>query len=265
MDPFVLTDYNAYPTYSTTAGRTTTSAALTPGERTLIVIGPVGQSLAGNFGVTPYTPTNSTKVQNLHIPNNTLYRCVDPVLGATGTDGSYIGRLGDKLIDDEHFARVVFIPIAIGATSIIAHTPAGNYNHRIIAAALRAKAFGWLDPNADVEVIVMWHQGEGDNIDGTSTALYQSRFLEVQGTLIGRGIDVPWLIAKSTMVANVVDTDIQAAQDALVNSGANRYAGPNVDSLTGSTNRQAEGTHLKDAGNDNIASLWVSSIVAVTG
>lgn len=260
-DPFVLTDYNIYPTYSTTAGRTSTSAALTPGERTLVAI-VAGQSLSANFGVSLYTPTNSTKVQNLNIPNNTLYRCVDPVLGATGVDGSYIGRLGDKLIDGGHFARVIFIPIGIGATSILAHTPAGNYNHRIIAAALRAKAFGWLDPNPDVEAMVLWHQGEGDNVDGTSTAVYMSRFLEMQGTLTGRGINLPWVLAKSTMVANVVDTDIQAAIDGLINNGANRFAGPNIDSLTGATNRQAEGTHLKDVGNDSAATLWVSPINA---
>lgn len=260
-DPFVLTDYNNYPTYSTTAGRTSTSAALTPGEITLIAIVD-GQSLAGNFGVTPYTPTNSTKVQNLHIPNNTLYHCADPVLGATGVDGSYIGRLGDKLIDGGHFDRVIFIPIAVGATSIIEHTPRGNCNHRLIAAALRAKAFGWLDPNPDVAAMVLWHQGEGDNVDGTTQAVYQSRALEVQGTLTSRGIDIPWLFAKSTMVENVVDADIQAAQDALVDHSANRYAGPNIDSLTGSTNRQAEGTHLKDVGNDAAAALWVTAITA---
>ena len=263
-DPFILTDYNPYPTYSTTAGRTSTSAALTPGERTLVaIVG--GQSLSANFGQSLYTPANAAKVQNLNIPDNTVYRCVDPVLGATGVDGSYIGRLGDKLIDGGAFDRVIFIPIGIGATSIIQHTPRGNYNHRIIAAALRAKAFGWLDPNANVEAAVLWHQGEGDNVDCTSTATYVARFLEVQGTLTGRGIDIPWLIAKSTMVANEVDADIQAAQDALVNHGANRYAGANIDSLTGSTNRQAEGTHLKDAGNDAAAALWKTAIEAVTG
>ena len=260
-DPFVLTDYKVHVGYTTTTGRTAESAAIGSGEKTLVAI-VAGQSLAGNHGVSLYNPTNAALVQNLNIPNNTLYRLVDPVLGASGTDGSFIGRLGDKLIDGLSYERVIFIPIAIGATSVQEWKPSGFYNHRLIAAALRAKALGWLDANADITPCVLWQQGEANGTDGTTQAQYEAWFVELQTTLLGRGIDIPWLLAKSTMVTNTVSSTIRAAIDALVSPAANRYAGPDVDSLTGGTNRQAEGTHLSDTGNDACAALWKTAIDA---
>lgn len=261
-DPYALYDYKVHVGYSNTAGRTVVSPTLTPGEKTLIVFG-IGQSLIGNYGVSLYTPTNATKVQNLHINNGTLYRLVDPMLSAAGVDGSYLGRLGDKLINAGMYARVIFIPIAIGGLSVWEWGPQSLYNHRLIAAALRAKALGWLEPNPDVTVVAMWHQGEQDGLLGTTQAQYQAWFIAVQDTLRARGIDIPWLIAKSTTVTNVSNAVIRAACDALVDNDENRFAGPDVDTLTGPTKRQAEGTHLSDLGNDECATLWVTRFDAL--
>lgn len=254
----MLTDHAVYPAYANTSGRTSTSAALSPGEKTLVAIA-MGQSLAANFGVSLYTPTNAAKVQNLHIPNNTLYRLVDPVLGASGTAGSWLGRLGDKLINAGTYQRVIFIPVAVGGSSIWDWSPSGNFNQRLIAAVLRAKAFGWLETNPDVDFVVLAQLGEADGVAGTSTATFVQRALATQGTLTGRGFNVPWLFAKSTMVANVADADIRSAIDMLVDHGSNRFMGPDIDSLTGAGNRQ-DGTHLTDAGNDSAATLWKAAI-----
>ena len=56
---------------------------------------------------------------------------------------------------------------------------------------------------------------------------------------------------------------IRAAQAACVNNGALRYAGPDLDTLTGGTNLQADGTHFTDTGNTSAATLWKTALDVV--
>ena|SRR5215475_9118452 len=50
-----------------------------------------------------------------------------------------------------------------------------------------------------------------------------------------------------SILSNAADTTIQAAQTALVDN-VQCFGGGNIDSLTGTANRQADGTHLTTAG-----------------
>ena len=93
INQYALNDGPAAP-YKTTTGRI---AAATPSAMGLGVFVVPGQSLAGNHGVTAYTPANAANCLNLNIDDGVIYRLQDPMLGATGTAGSYVSRLADKL------------------------------------------------------------------------------------------------------------------------------------------------------------------------
>lgn len=246
------------PGLSDTTGKTSASSALTPGEKTAIAI-VAGQSLSANQGASLYTPTNAAKCQQLNIYDGALYRAVDPVLGAGGATGTWMTRWCDLTINAGTFQRVILVPIAISGTSSLEWRT--SYLQRMYVAVLRLRALGYLATNSDLRRFVMVGQGEQDSIDGTTSAQYQANWIAVQSAAEGLGWDGNWFFARETMSSNTVYATIQGAQDALPD-GLKRKVGANTDSLTGGTNRQGDGTHLTDTGNQNNAALWQAIIAA---
>jgi len=238
--------------HADTSGRTEVSAALDPEENTAVIL-VAGQSLATNAGETPYTPSSS-KVQQINIYDGLVYELVDPVLGASSTSGSWISRLGDKLITAGTWERVIFIPIAIGSTSALQWSPDGNQHHRFNVGIKRARQHGY------ALTAILWDQGNRDANAGTSSQDYQDRvnaLIAASRTWGPVSADTPWFIATETMKNDTdVSATIQAAQAAIVAADDNVFAGANTDSLTGATNRQSGISHLTDMGNDNNADLW---------
>jgi hypothetical protein len=260
---YTLNDY-ATSQFQNITGRVVAAAPAAAGTGVFIL---AGQSLIANEGVTTYTPTNTAACLNLNIYDGVVYQLKDPTLGTTGTAGSYIGRLCDKLVNAGKYTKVLMVPIAIGGTTVGQWTSGGEaglmgaggnsgwFSHRLIVALNRVRQQG-LTPTA-----VLWDQGTQDAANGTTSVNYQTRFNNLVTTMQGSSYTGKWAIAKDTMVANVVSATIQAAQAAVVN-GTTVYAGADIDSLTGGTNRQADGTHLTDTGNDSAATLWSTMIQA---
>lgn len=247
-------DSGPFPGFSDITGRTQVAVSLADGVPTLIFI-TAGQSIISNYNQTPYTPINPTKVLNFNIYNGLIYRLQDPVLGAGGTGGSYLGRLGDKLIAADKAQRVIFVTTSIGDTSTwkwLSSSPLGVHNHRLRAAYRYVRLLRW---NVDA---VLWDQGQGDL--GNTSAQYQANVIELQNEAKAFGIDVPWFIAKDTLRDTTsTDSVVRAAQAALVNNGAKRYAGPDLDTLSGAANRY-DTVHLSTAATDAAATAWVTAL-----
>lgn len=251
--------------YANTSGRTSATAAITGGEKTLLIFA-AGQSRITNaLTATPYTPTNAAKVQQINVYEaSAVYRLIDPVLGASGSMGSYLGKLGDALINGGVCARVIFVPIGIGNTST-AQWVTGDLRMRALVAGRRARALGYAVPNADLFPCIIWENGQTDVQQGVTSQQYQDNIRTIQGFFAEVGFPVPFFIAQSTMGgpgANLTDPTIRAAQAACVDNTALRYAGPDLDSLTGPTNL-TDGAHFTDAGNTAAAALWKTAIDAV--
>lgn|SRR5262245_16918141 len=230
------------------AGRTFIHPGLVGGERTAIVLC-VGQSNIANHASSLYTPTHA-KVENLSIHDGGLYRAVDPLLGPTGTDGNWLGRFGDKLIDGDYFDRVILIPVGVGGTLASEWAAGGAANHRIGVAKRRSDALGYMI------TFVLYHQGEEDNVQGTTKATYKAGVSSTIGSCRDLGITAPIFIGKCSLVtysntsANVTD-----GQAELVDTLNGIYAGADSDSLSGPTYR-ADGTHFNATGADACAGLW---------
>jgi hypothetical protein len=265
VSPYSITEYFGFSGFNNTVGRITVSAALTAGEKTAIIFVP-GQSNATNVMPTAYVPANAAKCNQINIYDGLVYQMRDPVLGAVGAiAGTWMSRLCDSLINDGTFQRVIMIPMAIpGTTAAQWQTVLAQ---RVYVAVLRARALGYLASNADVHPFFLVSQGEQDGLIGTSSADYQASWLAVIEIAKGLGCDVNWFFAEETMVSNTTSSTIRGAQAALVNAGAKRLAGADMDSLTGSTNRQCPhpedcGTHLTDTGAANAAMLWKAILAA---
>jgi hypothetical protein len=244
--------------YTSTSGKTSKSSSITGGEKTGVFI-VAGQSLAGNHGQSLYTPSNG-KAHLLNVYNGVVYDSPDPLMGASGSAGSWVSRFSDKLITAGIFTRVIVVPVAIAGTPIADWSPRGPLNQRLRVAYLRIRSLGWVG-NADVSIGAILALGETDSSGGTSQANWQADFSLVKGTLDGLGFTGKWFVAKETMLSNATNSTIQAAQAAVVDN-VRVFAGANTDSLTGGTNRIGDGTHLTDTGNNNNAALWQTVIAA---
>jgi hypothetical protein len=243
------------PGFQNIAGYTPVSGTITGSTFVLVAI---GQSIGTNRAPTPYTPVNAL-VQNLNPYDGLIYTAKDPLLGPNNTGGNYNTRLADKLITDGKFPRVIIVPVPIGGTSVLDWTPAGVMNQRLRAACLWIRSYGWIG-NANVKFGVIYDQGQADVTLGTGSALWQSRYAQVKASFVALGCYFDWFVPIDTMITNVTDPTIQAAQAAVV--GGRTFAAWNTDSLTGGTNRQADGIHLSDVGSASNAALAATIIEA---
>jgi hypothetical protein len=253
QDPYALA-IAATNGYSAVGSKAVRDPRIVAGENTFVAIA-AGQSNISNSGATAYTPTNSTKVDQINIFDGGTYAAVDPLLGCDGATGNVLSRLGDKLINAGVFARCIFIPIAISGTSITSWISSGSLNQLIILANKRALAVG-LTPTA-----VLWAQGETDGQNGMAQATYENHFNGLVTQIHGLGYTAPWFVAQSTLQSNTTNAAIRAALAAVVN-GSTKRAGPDTDTLTGGTNR-VDGTHFTATGADSAATLWKNAIDAV--
>jgi hypothetical protein len=164
--------------------------------------------------------------------------------------------MADKLISDAKYTDVILAPIGIGATSVNSWATDATLNQKIIVAARRVAAIG-LPVTA-----FLWMQGETDNGGATTQAAYAADLASVIAIPRNAGFNAPWLIGKCTYNAGTVSSAVQAAQAGAVN-GTTIFAGANTDSLTGTAvNRQADNTHLSDAGAFSAGNLWAAAIEA---
>ena len=240
-------------------GKTLHDPRLVGGENTGVLIC-VGQSNIANIVDATYTITNASKVSNLNVADGGVYAASDPMLGCssmspTAANGSWLGRLADKLITAGTFQRVILVPIARGG-SLVADWATGTLALNLKTAVARCHAQGYTISG------FLWQQGEADTTAGTGQAAYHNALLAVIANSRAAGSSAPWFIGKSTYIAGTTSAAIQAACEAAVN-GVDVFAGANCDTLN-STYRQVDNLHFNAAtGADAVATRWATAIDAV--
>ncbi|WP_081725387.1 sialate O-acetylesterase [Mesorhizobium sp. L2C085B000] len=257
-DPYVFDDYAYVPGNRNTSGLTRVDPRIAAGETTATFIS-LGQSNSpgASFVDTPYVPTHPTKVQMLNVYDGGVYLAADPLLGQNGITGNWLTRTADKLITAGKYQRIIAASVSMGGSAAATWQQGAALYPRALAVAKRCAAVGLPVTG------FIWHQGESDNTFGTTSAAYQASVNSLIAGLRAAGFTSPWLICKASYISGAVSATIQGAQDALVNIGQQIYAGPNTDTLTGtSVNRQADNTHFKAAGADAAAALLSTAIQA---
>lgn len=195
-------------------------------------------------------------MHHLNIYNGGVYSAVNPLLGCTSLAGNFPLRLGDKLINAGLFARVVFVPIAIGATPIAQWATGGALQDRIATAYRRCVAVGLPVTG------VLWHQGETDADSVISQATYQAALSSVIDRTRLAGFSEPFFVAKVAYPFNTSASNVRAAQAAVINHGNEIWEGPDTDTLTGA-NRDGGNVHFSAAtGANNHADAWKTAIDA---
>lgn len=254
--------------YRSTAGKTVRSLTINTGIRNLVLI-VAGQSNYQNVANTAYTPTNGSALDNFNVYDGGMYAAADPLLGASWTyttlgvggtnpsPGNIGTRVGDLLITNGKFDRVILVPVAIGGTAV-ADWATGAVSNRIPTAMARLASRGITPATTGVTFAVIWGQGESDA--GTGQATYTSRLNTVISNAASAGFSGRWFINKQTWIGGVVDTNTQAAQVAMPN-GSTIFAGADADSLN-ATNRYSDNTHFNDTGMAALATLVYNAMHA---
>lgn len=226
------------------------------GERTAVVI-VAGQSNSVAHGVGgAFSPVNAGKVDSLSIFNGGVYEGKDPGPNVDGPAISWLYRFADKLISAGKYDRVIMVPIGMGSASVANFAPGGVLGNFIPVAVRRCMSLS-LPITA-----ILWQQGERENMDGVSQAIYQSTLQAVIDASRTAGVTAPWLVGKSTMLSGITSSPIRAALAAVVNN-IDVFAGADTDTLGGTTYREPGLTHFNPNGCDAAAALWYAALNAV--
>lgn len=248
-------------------GYTLSNATITGGERTLFVI-VIGQSNAANDRPTKYTVTNTTKLRMLNPYDGNVYRLKDQQLGPNGSNGNMFTKVFDTLITNAVFGSVIVANVSRSGSGSrkwrgYRETRGTNFDNAQ-AVVCRARALGLFVPNADLSVAVQIAFGETDKTDGLTQAEWLTNVRDLRAGLVDAGLPstAKWFVNVETLESNATSANVAAAQANIVDN-VTYFAGGNLDSLTGATNRRADNTHFTDTGHDNAAALIVTAYDAV--
>jgi hypothetical protein len=218
------------------------------GKKVMVALA-FGQSNSANSGEIPRRSGENV----YHYDNGRLYIAQDPLTPAGGNGGSVWTRLGDKLLAEKMYDAVVIASIGVGGTKVSQWTP-GTELHQILLNTIDALARDGLPVTH-----LLWHQGESDAGEKTSTTDYKARFLAMLSGIRQKGVSAPIYVAVATRCGALIsDPAIQRAQIELVNPAAGIYAGPNTDTLD--NGYRYDSCHFNDAGLDKHAELWLKQL-----
>ena len=235
--------------------------------RRLILIAD-GQSNFAQYFDSVYTITKLWKQFEFLSYDGTLRHLKEPIFGPGSGQlvGSLHSKLGEDLIDAGLADYVIWVPVAIGGTNIYQWASKGEYTHNLISAVNRLKYLG-LEPSA-----ILTMRGETDCFAGTSQVDYYNRALEQMNTIRALGCTCPWFIARETYFKTggvaTVSAPVIAAQNQLIASATNVYAGPELDDLGDPyrfeiTNSGGDITHFNGGlGRNTVSSRWVTALEA---
>jgi Carbohydrate esterase, sialic acid-specific acetylesterase len=218
------------------------------GKTAIIVVH--GQSNAANYGSARHTAREA--VDNFDSVSGKCFAAADPLLGADGMGGSFATRLGDMLIQEGRYDRVVLVPLARGGASIAYLNSEGA--ELITNGIAKMKAAG-LAPTH-----ILFQQGETDAVSKTTAEQYASLIHQLVKRFRAAGFDAPFYLSRSTKCDYVGPTNmaaVRAGQLAAVNEALNIRPGPDTDTI-GNEGRSPDGCHMNEAGTVMNAVLWAA-------
>ena len=219
-----------------------------------------GQSNSANAARDRYVTGH--EVINFNPHDGKCYQTQDPLLGPDGRGGSVWGRLGDGLVREGLYRRVLIVPIGIGGTQLAPWAPGGELHVRVEKTARMLANVG-IRPTH-----VLWHQGESDVVADTPPAEYVAQFGALVASLAALGIDAPVFPAVAThcyfedelRVTYLASAErIRRAQTSLPERIPNVWPGPDTDAIVGPRFRY-DGCHFNYQGIDAHARLWVRAL-----
>ncbi len=219
-------------------------------DSTTMIAVTFGQSNSANFANARYQPA-SGNVYSFHDGN--CYRAIDPMPGASGGGGSVWTHLGDKLLNQAGYQRVIFATVGEASSEIARWSPNGDLFLRLLETLRQLRKSG-LEPTH-----LLWHQGEADAMKKTSAENYQRHFRAMVNGLRREGIDAPVYISIASYCYGEASEIIRIAQTQLIDINHKIYPGPNTDNIIGMEYR-FDDCHFSARGLEKFSDAWLYAL-----
>jgi hypothetical protein len=219
-------------------------------ERTGVLLA-IGQSNISNHAATRVTTRHGRKVVNYFVGKCTI--AASPLLGASGDGGEFLTMLADRLVDDGVYDTVVIVSSGIGGSPISRWQAGGDLN-AMLTATLRDLAGHFRVTD------VVWHQGESDFANATTSEAYAAAFASLVATLTQNGVPVPIYTSVSTRCGPSwrADSPVARAQRGLAADGRVHVAA-DTDALLAPEDRYDE-CHFSESGQRKAATAYAAAI-----
>ena len=221
----------------------------------MAVVFVAGQSNAANYGEKRQTTAFGDRV--LAFFEGACSIAASPLLGATSDEGESLTPMADELIRSGRFDRVVLAPVAIGGTEI-ARWAFGDLAPVLHQALVSVQARYRVTH-------AIWHQGENDQLIGSSSADYRRNFDHLLGALRARGMAAPVFVSVTTRCYPgwTPDNPVALAQRSLPDRARGVHAGPDTDALLPAAELRGGECHHNAAGQAHLAKLLAAALLAV--
>lgn len=208
-----------------------------------------GQSNAANHGQIGYEVRQG--VYQYHEGKTYIYK--DPSLGATGSDGSVWGMVGDKLIKSGLHSQVVFSNSGYGGRRIEDLNMDPYLNHLIKNHDQLVKDYGRVDA-------ILYHQGEINHSNKYGNSNYYEDFKILVDNLKARGITIPIYLSRTSICENDSDATLLEIQNKIIQDMDIVFPGPNTDLLSEKIYRLPDNCHFSTLGFEKFSDMWVRAL-----
>lgn len=219
-------------------------------KRNLVVL-ILGQSNAAN-----YCEELNRSYKNIFMYyENGMLRAKDPILGASGKKGSIWIPVFEDLLERRKLDSILIVNIAQGSSSVLDWQANGIYDDLLRETFVKLQKKN-LEPD-----LILWQQGEQDNLNGMSKANYKSAFLKIHNGIKRFAGETSILISITSFhpkSITPVNSKIREAQYELIEENKSFYSGPDTDIHV--ENCRYDGIHFSAMGMKLVSKDWADSI-----
>ncbi|WP_460937609.1 sialate O-acetylesterase [Spirosoma humi] len=173
------------------------------------------------------------------------------------------GLLGDKLVQRLN-VPVLFIGAALGGTSSTEwqQSAAGNIGTTPNPSVYRRLGAVLLHYVARTGArAVLWHQGESDINSSTQTYFDNMKYVIDKSRQQVGSKPLAWVISRASYILGQTNPQVINAQNQLISTVTNVFAGPATDNITGYDNR-SDDIHFRGIGRIRFTEAWDASLTA---
>jgi hypothetical protein len=208
-----------------------------------LVLYTFGQSNSANSLAKLYSNSDSRIINYF---NGKCYVAADPLLGATGDRGSQWVVASQKLMATGQFDYIIINSFGVGGSGIGEWVTNPEYIRRY--------------KNPDVSIYLpthfLWHQGESDAAQGTSTSNYQTWLNQIIQDSVQNFPGAKFYVSLATICNGSLPYEpVRAAQRNVVDN-LKVFQGPDTDQILD----RYDGCHIGATGQEQIGDFWQSVI-----
>jgi hypothetical protein len=212
-----------------------------------------GQSNAANHGLPRQTADDRVSAL-VNWTTGVWRQGNDPQPLASGSDGSPWPSFANELVA-KHDMPIGLISIANGGTSVVNWLPGDTLYSRL------RDALKFVGPNG--ARAILWHQGESDAIDSTSTPVYLNRLQTIIAqSRIDAGWSIPWGVARASYHPDSTTAEqaaIVAAQQQVIDADPHVFAGASTNEFH-QLGYLRDNVHFNGAGLAAHGKLWAQAV-----